>query len=170
MLQAFLDDKSGFKGKVLIVILFSILALLASVFISTAFFNKTAQNHALAAQYTSQSAWLQKFDFKDASALYTALLKPCKAAELERVQAEQLDILQKNNLKILSVKNEAAKKVKGKAYSSQQTTVTASGAWPDIQKAIAEFEKKNLVVIVDADISTDKEGIKAKLAYQTYFM
>lgn len=169
-MQDFLEDKSGFKSKIFIVILIAFVSFLGSFILNTAYFDKVTQNNNLEAQYSSQSHWLQKFDFKDASALYAALLKPCKAADLDKIQNEQLGILQKNNLKILSVKNEPAKKVKGKVLSSQKSTVVVSGSWADLQQAIAEFEKVNLVIIVDANITTDKEGLKAKLEYQTYYI
>ena len=106
------------------------------------------------------------------------VLKPCKQDQIDTVQAEQLAILKDHNLSILSVKNEAPleKPDKKIPLKYRKSTVSVSGNWNDIVSAINEFEKKNLVVITNANLSLNEnknaetQGLmKVTLEYNIYF-
>ena len=105
-------------------------------------------------------------------ALYKAVLKPVKANQIDKVQQEQLDILRNHNIVVESVRNDNDKTNKKKAKLKSVTTkVTMQGNWDNLTAALNEFERRNLVVITELDISPDsKTGlIEAKMGYNIYY-
>ena len=70
MWEAFNADTSGFKKKIYIYILITILALAAVYGFNLMRSMKAAENIKLAATYTAQSDWLNKIDYDEMDALY----------------------------------------------------------------------------------------------------
>lgn len=166
---AFSEDKSKFKNRILVTALLSVVALASGIVLSSMFVTKTAENNALKSEYAAQNAWLQKFDYKDATNLYKLILKPCKEAELDKVSGEQLDILKNHKLSVVSIKNDVAADGSKSALKARKTSVDVVGDWPNIMAALNEFEKKHFVVITNADFTTEKTMVKAKLDYNIYY-
>ena len=152
MFSAFMADKSSFKTRLMATILLSVLSVGTSVYLSQLCAAKLAENNHQKAEFTSQSEWLKKFDYKDAVNLYKMVLKPCKLADLDKVQAEQLALLKEHKLTVVSVKNDALKDKPDKKLplKYRKSTVTVLGSWNDIVAALSEFEKKNLVVVTNS--------------------
>ena len=172
MWDAFSADTSGFKRKIYIYILITIMALAAAYGFNMMRSMKAAENIKLAATYTAQSDWLNQIDYDEMDALYKAVLKPVKANQIDKVQQEQLDILRNHNIVVESVRNDNDKTNKKKAKLKSVTTkVSMQGNWDNLTAALNEFEKRNLVVITELDISPDsKTGlIEAKMGYNIYY-
>lgn len=176
MFNAFMADKSPFKTRMVITVLLSLASIGASFCFSQLYMTQTAENDHLRAEYTAQSQWLTKFDYRDATNLYKMVLKPCKRADLDSVQADQTSILTNHNLTILSVKNDTPvdKPDKKTHLKYRKSTVHVAGQWNDIMSALSEFEKEHLVVITDYTIALNdqknaSEPIKATLTYNVYF-
>ena len=146
MWEAFNADTSGFKKKIYIYILITILALAAVYGFNLMRSMKAAENIKLAATYTAQSDWLNKIDYDEMDALYKAVLKPVKANQIDKVQQEQLDILRNHNLVVESVRNDNDKTNKKKAkLKSVSTKVTMQGNWDRINiKNIKENQLYNI--------------------------
>ena len=164
-----LSDDKKFKTRIFATGLLAVIALAGGVLLSSMFVTKTAENNQLASEYNSQNAWLQKFDYKDATNLYKLILKPCKAEELDNVQKEQLDILKEHKLTIISVRNDSNTNNDKGALKARKTSVDITGDWNNITAALNDFEKKHFVVITNSSFSTDKALIKAKLDYNIYY-
>lgn len=173
---SFSEDKSNFKTKIFLAVFLSVAALVSSVTLSSMFVSKMGENNKQASDFASQSAWLQKFDYKDATHLYKLILKPCKAADVDNVQKEQLDILKDHKLTIVNVKNDNGAD-KG-SLKARKTSVDIIGDWSNLNAALGDFEKNHFVVITNASISTDNSAdaamgaqglIKAKLDYNIYY-
>ena len=178
MFEAFMEDNSPFKKRLMLTVLLSVVSIGSTFFLSQMYTTKVNENNHLLAEYSAQSDWFRQFDYKDATKLYNMVLKPCKQNQIDTVQAEQLAILKDHNLSILSVKNEAPleKPDKKIPLKYRKSTVSVSGSWNDIVSAINEFEKKNLVVITNANLSLNEnknaetQGLmKVTLEYNIYF-
>lgn len=172
MWNAFNADNSGFKQKIYIYILITLLAIGIAYVLNFMRATQAAENNKLAATYTAQSTWLNQIDYDEMDALYKAVLKPVKANQIDKVQQEQLDILRNHNIVVESVRNDNDKTNKKKAKLKSVTTkVTMQGNWDNLTAALNEFEKRNLVVITELDISPDKKTglIEAKMGYNIYY-
>lgn len=172
MWEAFSNDESGFKKKIYIFCIITLLSFVSAYTLNAMRVTQAAENNKLAATYQSQSTWLRQIDYEEMDALYVAILKPVKAAEIDSVQEQQLDILRNHNLVIESVRNDNDKKLKKNAkIKSVLTQVTVQGSWDNIVAALNEFETKNLVVITELDMSPDKKSgvVEAKMKYNIYY-
>ena len=178
MFNAFMQDQSSFKKKLMFLVLLSVVSVGSSAFLSQIYTTKTEENEHLKAEYTAQSHWFQKFDYKDATKLYDMVLKPCKLSDLDSIQSEQLSLLKTHNLTILSVKNDAPldKPDKKIPLKYRKSTVTLTGSWNDLTSALNEFEKNHLVVITNSSFSLDNDKsasasglMKVTLEYNIYF-
>lgn len=176
MWKAFSEDTSDFKKKIAIYFLLSVLSVAAIFFLNGMRVAKVAENYKNEATFKAQSEWLRNFDFKEVAALQKAILKPVKAADVDKVQKEQLQILQNHGLVIAAVKNNEIKdktKPQKSNIKSVESVVTVTGSWDNISAALNEFEHKNLVVITDLSINPankDTDILTARLSYATYFM
>ncbi len=172
MWNAFNADNSGFKQKIYIYILITLLAIGMAYVLNFMRATQAAENNKLAATYTAQSTWLNQIDYEEMDALYKAVLKPVKANQIEKVQSEQLEILRRHNLTVESVRNNNDKSNKKKAkIKSVSTEISMQGNWDNLIAALNEFETHNLVVITELDISPDKKTglIEAKMGYNIYY-
>lgn len=178
MFNAFMQDQSPFKKNLMMMVLLSVFSVASSVFLSPIYSTKIAENEHQKAEYTAQSNWFQKFDYKDATKLYNMVLKPCKLSDIDSVQSEQLSLLKTHNLAILSVKNDAPtdKPDKKIPVKYRKSTVVLTGTWNDLMSALHEFEKNHLVVITNSSFSLNDEKsssasglMKATLEYNIYF-
>lgn len=169
-MSSFSEDKSKFKTKIFATALLSVFALASGIVLSSMFATKTVENNNLKAEYVSQNEWLKKFNYKDATNLYKLILKPCKEADLDKVSNEQLEILKSHKLSIVGIRNDAGSpSSEGKSLKARKTSVDITGDWINLMAALNEFEKKHFVVITNADFSTDKAMVKAKLDYSIYY-
>lgn len=160
MFNAFMADKSPFKTRLLMTVFLSLISVGASIYLSQLCATKLVENNRQKAEFTTQSEWLKKFDYKDATNLYKLVLKPCKLADIDKVQSEQLALLKEHKLTVLSVKNDALKDKPDKKIplKYRKTTVSVSGSWNDIMAALSEFEKKNLVIITNSSFALNDKA------------
>lgn len=168
MLNAFLKDKSSFKKFIFIMSIMSVVLIISTGIIFEYFIALTQSNTKEIAVYKAQEEWLKKFDYNAAKELENTILTPVNAARLDTVQQEQLDMFSKNGLKLVSVRNKQ-KNNKNKAKSIT-TEVIVEGSWENMIAALNEFEKKNLVVITDLSLASDKKNnIQGHLKYNIYY-
>lgn len=170
MIKTFFNDNSGFKNRILFLIILTIIFTCGSVFFANQYAKKAEANNKLAAQYSAERKWLETFDEKTALSVNEKLLKPVTEDQLEKIQQQQLGIFEKNGVIVVSAQKSnviSDKKSKLKAIKVNANLVSS---WNDIISALNEFETNNLVVITNLDMWVNKSGsLSTDITYNIFY-
>lgn len=170
MFNAFMDDKSGFKNIVILVLLLSFVVLGGTFMLLGRYNASVAKNSKDIANFEAQSVWLRKYDADTVNKIEKMMLYPCKENEVEKVQKEQLQMLAEKGVKVTGVRKAtmASNKNAKNALKGIKTSITFDGEWNNIVAALNAFEKRHLVVITDL-ILNSKDGISGRMEYVIYY-
>ncbi len=172
MFNAFIDDKSGFKNGVILLILISLL-FLGGMFVLLNRYNViVAQSAKDNVAFEAQSVWLKKYDADTVKEIEKLVLLPCKESEVDKVQKEQLQLFAKQGIKVSTVRKanmtKSAKAAKN-ALKGAKTSLSFEGSWENIVALLNEFEKQHsLVAITDLSLSS-ADGIHGRMDYVIYY-
>lgn len=168
MLSAFLADKTPFRRLILLISAVSLLSFGCSAVFYNQYLIQSQNNAKDEALYKAQSEWLQNFDRSTVINIEKSILRPVKLQDVDRVQQEQLDILAQSGLELISVKKESATDKKSK-LKYVRTSVTVEGSWDAVTKALNAFERHNLVVITNLELTAD-EKLSCRMDYNIYYI
>lgn len=168
MLSAFLADKTPFRRLILLISAVSLLSFGCSAVFYNQYLIQSQNNVKDEALYKAQSEWLQNFDRSTVINIEKSILRPVKLQNVDRVQQEQLDILAQSGLELISVKKDSATDKKSK-LKYVRTSVTVEGSWDAVTKALNAFERHNLVVITNLELTAD-EKLSCRMDYNIYYI
>ena len=168
MLSAFLADKTPFRRLILLISAVSLLSFGCSAVFYNQYLIQSQNNAKDEALYKAQSEWLQNFDRSTVINIEKSILRPVKLQNVDRVQQEQLDILAQSGLELISVKKDSATDKKSK-LNYVRTSVTVEGSWEAVTKALNAFERHNLVVITNLELTAD-EKLSCRMDYNIYYI
>lgn len=168
MLSAFLADKTPFRRLILLISAVSLLSFGCSAVFYNQYLIQSQNNAKDEALYKAQSEWLQNFDRSTVINIEKSILRPVKLQDVDRVQQEQLDILAQSGLELISVKKDSATDKKSK-LKYVRTSVTVEGSWDAVTKALNAFERHNLVVITNLELTAD-EKLSCRMNYNIYYI
>lgn len=168
MLSAFLADKTPFRRLILLISAVSLLSFGCSAVFYNQYLIQSQNNAKDEALYKAQSEWLQNFDRSTVINIEKSILRPVKLQNVDRVQQEQLDILAQSGLELISVKKDSATDKKSK-LKYVRTSVTVEGSWDAVTKALNAFERHNLVVITNLELTAD-EKLSCRMDYNIYYI
>lgn len=168
MLSAFLADKTPFRRLILLISAVSLLSFGCSAVFYNQYLIQSQNNAKDEALYKAQSEWLQNFNRSTVINIEKSILRPVKLQNVDRVQQEQLDILAQSGLELISVKKDSATDKKSK-LKYVRTSVTVEGSWDAVTKALNAFERHNLVVITNLELTAD-EKLSCRMDYNIYYI